>query len=221
MTDPSQYPAQYAKAAARYARADEPEHVALGLKALADDDRRPAKALSQNRAMLSDALREAGRVGEADLLADPKRHVVVHGGEVKPGRWNTDEVLSRFHEAADHVDEWAGGDHVGSHVPAAYTNAEWKYAGFRDEDFEEPPGPVPRHHLRLVYVDPNGYEPHTHSDVHRADLAGHLADWLDDEVNYADFGWNTDGDGAEEQGAEFDRLLQRLRDTPAEVPDEQ
>jgi uncharacterized protein (TIGR02996 family) len=48
-----------------------------------------------HRMIVSDALRENGRDAEADLLAEPARHVVVHDNQIKPGRW----TLRHLHRA--------------------------------------------------------------------------------------------------------------------------
>jgi hypothetical protein len=74
-----------------------PEHAATR-RGLPDGDR-------VFRLAASDALRDADRHPEADLLEDTAKHVVVHDGVVKPGRYTHRHVQEAVRRAVQFVDE--------------------------------------------------------------------------------------------------------------------
>lgn len=213
----------------RYAASFAQPHEILG--ALAESDRWPSEQLSKNRAAAADFLDESGRHAEAELLKNPGRHVVVHGGSVHPARFTTDHVIHAYDRAVNHLDDWSRG---------LFSAPEWDYdlsgTAHNSEDFHEPPGPLPPHHVRVVHLDPNGYQPHAAHDTHLSQFGNHLADVLGQEVSIGDFGWNNGGEGAdqlgwetgdnhttpedvEEHAAEHERLLKALREAPFEEID--
>lgn len=193
----------YAKAL-RYA-ADE-DTVALGLKSLTPEDRHPADHLTENRARLSDAMREAGRDGEADLLADPATHVVVHEGKVVPGRFDFRHISNHLSALEDHV-----GDEGRLDIDTAGTH-------YRPEDFSDdgdPYGPPPRNHVNVIHFDTSGSDYHHNSVTHATDVPAVLAESMNDR--WGDFdGWDNEPD--EGYMAEFDRLLEAVRQAPVEFP---
>lgn len=82
------FPADYDRAI-RYSAANDPVHDLMA--AAEPHDLTPSHTLTPRRAALSDALREAGRDDEADILADPSHHAVV---ETRTGR----DLTSRPHK---------------------------------------------------------------------------------------------------------------------------
>jgi hypothetical protein len=199
---------QYADDLNRYAMSFAQPHEILG--ALKDTDRWPSEAISGNRAGAADFLAEAGRHAESELLKNPGRHVLIRDGKVQPAMFVEDHVLAAYDRALEHLHDWSGGAFRDPGIEVERFGNR-----YRPEDFVEPPGPIPPHHVRVVHLDQTGSEPHTHSDVHFSDLGSHLADALDYAFVPDDFGLNDDGE-FEHHAAEHERLLKAVREAPFE-----
>lgn len=197
------------------------DQIELGLKSLTDEERRPSDTMAENRARLSDAMREAGRDHEADLLADHRQHVVVHQGKIKRGRFDPREAVSRWDDVWDHLDDWSDGTFArNDYTPDVYDSVGWHNMAFRPQDFEEPPELLPQDHVRLLRSGDSS-DPLSYYDVHIAHLPAELASQVADELNSGDYGFNTDdSEENNEQYEEYERLLQHLKESPIEVPDE-
>jgi hypothetical protein len=185
------------------------------------------------RGVLSDWLRDRDREWEADLLADPERHVIFSEGKVVPGTYDKRELNTTLNEIDTLVDDWSEGTHdpLGSSQSTFYTQM-----GGLTQDLEGPDvEPLPKNHERFWSVSDGWADPESDPNffVHRSDLGSHFADEIDQNVNGADYGWNTEEEPEEypdvgsddydsryerSNGEEFDRLLARLRDTIPERP---
>lgn len=69
---------------------------------LTDEEREPSDNLTIRRAALADALRDQGHEHEADFVADPNQHIVIHDGWIKKGKW---QHSSLFFAQGDDYDE--------------------------------------------------------------------------------------------------------------------
>lgn len=163
------------------------------------------------RGVVADALRDNDRHTEADLLNDPKQHVVVDGGRVRAGRFTTDHIQNEAEHAAAwldpytdwHIWENAGIDHSGDEY--SHNDLYGKVRALKNGE------------VRVVY---HTQYPHNYENVHQSQLGNHFADWIH---RIADMGvdWNEvpDADEAEYGLPEFDRRMQALRTAPYEEVD--
>lgn len=101
---------RYAADAAEQVPHDTSDIIGLA-SALTDEDRHPdirPTAISIRRAMLSDALRDAGDDETADMVKDARNHIVWHGGRVQKGKFQFSPIThhegSDYDEAEMHLD---------------------------------------------------------------------------------------------------------------------
>lgn len=183
-------------------------------------------------------LRQVAADAYQDEGDDESAHHLRHGGHVvltpdrrvKPGRFDDRPTGRAARALGQHVSNWSGGqyddmigwEHVGGH-PVVQDMHD-------DNSDVQADAKYPDNTVRL-YTNDQGEPLH----IHHSELPGTIADLYDRDVNGADWGWNTmppddgdwddggEGDGQEwfdQHAAEFDRLLEALRNAPTETVNE-
>lgn len=194
------------------------------------------------RPVAADAYQEeTGDDKGADLLRDHKQHIVLDGGRVKKGRFTDQHLVDAVNELTNHLHSWSGGDYQPHSIDweNAHGNSPADYddeneLAEMDEDDHHKPYPYGTVRVGHYFDDPTNNSSHS---IHYSELGGHLADVIGDDINGADWGWNTDNadlpadaDGdhtpslpgtTETNGERFDRLLHSLRTAPYEEPVEE
>ena len=215
----------------KYAASPEGVHSVLS-----NVQREPQNAL--HRYVASDVLEGVGRHEEADLLhADPPGSIVNHRINeqgripseqlrVVPSRYTTRHIDRAHHALYNHVYAWSGGE-MGELLP---TGTDWAdVGGVANEGENENNGPGSFTYTHEIH--PQGtVSVMSDSDMfpsfmHHSELGPHLADEIDNYINNDDYGWNTppdlaDGtaDDFQENEAEYNRLLEALRNAPYTEP---
>ena len=159
------------------------------------------------RGVLADALDERGRDKEAELLRNPDQHVLLRKGIVRPATFDGMPILNAARAYADALgDDTTGGDPL-DELHIAHPNGY-----YRDVDYDTPPVRALPHEVNITRIDENGAEPHSHYIVPYDQLAGHLADHIND---YADF----DDAPDPEREQTLNNLERHLRTAPYEKVD--
>jgi hypothetical protein len=163
---------------------------------------------------------ETGDEHGAELLRQPSQHVLIDGdGRVRKGRFTTDHVIAAASAAGDYIRDLRGGYYAEHPFDNVHLHSDDPHL-FRDEDFEEPPGPLPPHHERLIHTDPDGHAPHLHTDVHISELGDSLAHHLEAETDYAPWDEMEDGDLRYGHEQRLRELIDQVRKAPVEEADD-
>lgn len=147
------------------------------------------------RHIAADALEDEGRSDEAHKLRTPglitKTPYGGPHGKIKRARYTSQHVLEAAQRVVGHLHDWSGGQYE---PPQIEVNDGVSYVpeDFADGELpEELQQPTPPDHVRVTHN--SVYDGPTFHNVHHSELGSHIADVIEDDVNGADYGWNTDG----------------------------
>jgi hypothetical protein len=158
------------------------------------------------RDVTSDALRDARREHEADLLKDPNQHVFIRMGMVLPGRFHMQLVQQAGNSVLRHLATLSPHPVLNNFSSTAFGDPD--HVNPEDhEDYE----PLEKNEARMAHGEYDGF---SHWKHHLKDTGRELADHLEQEAEHSGI-WDQD-DLPEDAGEEFDRLLGHLRDAPFE-----
>lgn len=151
------------------------------------------------RMALSDALHDAGRHEESELVGDHTRHVIVRKGEIKPGRFTArhisdvrEELNGFLHTVSDgQFDPDAAHFHE-DRPDSMIRRGFYTYALTHYHDRDGFLSPIPHGHVRVVHWNTGDAELHDHADVHYSELGHHLADAIREQVNQIGDDWDWD-----------------------------
>jgi hypothetical protein len=105
------------------------------------------------RGILADALSENGREPEAELLRNPTQHVVVHEGQVRPGRWTLRHLREHARLFGRRLDPMWNADPGYDFMFARPPDHDWVFLHNGQGDLIPDEDSPPRH---LMYADVRG-----------------------------------------------------------------